>query len=141
MGKCSSSICEDIDHPMRPFCRQTCKLCELDALKGKCTGLPSNISRLITEEKFPVTQGAEVKVSCEEGYKIDGDDVITCQDGTIFSWEEEEPECEVIEEIKECADVRVNNCKKLQKMKPSKLKKKCKKSVWKKSCPLTCGVC
>ncbi|XP_063685269.1 uncharacterized protein LOC134819306 [Bolinopsis microptera] len=140
--KCSESICNDMNHQMRPFCRKTCKLCDPGSITGKCTGLPGNISRLITDEKFPIIRGTPVKVRCEKGYKIDGDEVITCRDGEVFTWEEEEPECELIqiEEEEQCVDVRAKNCKRL-KSKPDRIKKKCKKSIWKKSCPQTCGAC
>ena len=64
---------------------------------GECTGLPRNISRLVTEEQFPVLSGTPVRVSCKKGYELDGNDVIVCLEGRQFSWEEEEPECEPIQ--------------------------------------------
>ena len=41
--------------------------------------------------------GTPVRVSCKKGYELDGNDVIVCLEGRLFSWEEEEPECEPIQ--------------------------------------------
>ncbi|KAL5266886.1 hypothetical protein ACHWQZ_G004056 [Mnemiopsis leidyi] len=138
--KCTESICEKSGHPMRSFCQKTCRRFGPDNLKGECTGLPRNISRLVTQETFPVLPGTPVRVSCKTGYRLDGNDVIYCVKGREFSWEEEEPECEPIQSNTECKDVREKNCKKLKK-KPEKLERKCQKSLWRQSCPLTCGRC
>ena len=49
--------------------------------------------KLITTNKFPVDYGSLVSVSCEEGYKLIGDNVITCVKDREFS-HEVEPHCQ-----------------------------------------------
>ena len=43
-----------------------------------CTGLPESWTGVTTETVFPVSDGATLAVSCQEGYKNTGSDEITC---------------------------------------------------------------
>ena len=47
---------------------------------------------MISEDKFPVIEGTSVTLHCEEGYRLLGDDVITCQHGTQYYFRQE-PRC------------------------------------------------
>ena len=90
----ASHVNSDIRLRIACLIKQESQVLNINIFSGKCTGLPTNISRLVTDAQFPVSQGTPVKVGCEEGFTVDGNDVITCVKGTLFSWEEEEPECE-----------------------------------------------
>ena len=50
-----------------------------------CTGLP-DIAELKTTASFPVNYGDTVTVTCATGYELAGDDVITCNWDTLFSY-------------------------------------------------------
>ena len=47
---------------------------------------------MISEEQFPVSEGAAVSLRCKDGYWMQGDDVVTCQYGNQFFFREE-PSC------------------------------------------------
>ncbi|KAL5272348.1 hypothetical protein ACHWQZ_G000534 [Mnemiopsis leidyi] len=60
----------------------------------KCSGLPSDMTDLVTSTSFPVEYSSVVTVSCDPhlGYELRGDQTITCEDGTIYSFVEK-PRC------------------------------------------------
>ena len=43
-----------------------------------CTGLPESWTGVLTDAEFPVSRNTTLTVSCVEGYKNIGSDVITC---------------------------------------------------------------
>ena len=43
-----------------------------------CTGLSESWTGVTTESEFSVSHGITLNVSCQEGYKNTGSDVITC---------------------------------------------------------------
>ena len=45
-----------------------------------------------TTSVFPVVPGTEVKLTCETGYTLEGDDVIICVKGTNYAFDNE-PGC------------------------------------------------
>ena len=55
-------------------------------ISDTCTELPA-ISNIRTAEAFPVNYGTEVTVSCSTDYKLYGDEVITCQQGVVFHYD------------------------------------------------------
>ena len=59
-----------------------------------CTGLPSYIANLMTTAEFPVDYGSEVTVQCEDNYSLIGQNTLTCQKDTVFTFTQE-PECEL----------------------------------------------
>jgi len=50
-----------------------------------CSGLPE-IANLATTATFPINYGDAVTVTCPTGHVLDGDDVITCNWDTVFSY-------------------------------------------------------
>jgi hypothetical protein len=50
-----------------------------------CTSLPDIANLEIESGKLPVEQGTEITVKCNEGYKLQGNNVITCNHGTFFT--------------------------------------------------------
>ncbi|KAL5260150.1 hypothetical protein ACHWQZ_G010311 [Mnemiopsis leidyi] len=57
---------------------------EPQCVLNECTSLPS-LPKIETDVPFPVVIGTKVKVKCKEGHKLQGDDVITCVNGTLFN--------------------------------------------------------
>lgn len=50
-----------------------------------CNILP-DIAHLVVESgELPVNQGTPVTVECRDGYSLEGDNVITCQNGNVFT--------------------------------------------------------
>ena len=58
----------------------------------KCLAHPE-IENLFTTTEFPVNHGSTVSVSCDSGYKLVGDKVITCVRDKQFSYGIE-PHCQ-----------------------------------------------
>ena len=57
-----------------------------------CTSLPPEILYLQTDTTFPVSYGTMVTVSCTENRQLRGDEMITCNMGTEFVYQEK-PKC------------------------------------------------
>ena len=57
-----------------------------DGYRGipKCVSLPEIPHLELKTGELPVNQGSEVEVKCSAGYRLDGDDVITCNQGDKF---------------------------------------------------------
>ena len=64
--------------------KKTCSFHQLIALSDKCSSLPP-LPNIKTDVKFPVVIGTRVKVECQEGYTLEGDNVITCVEGTHYN--------------------------------------------------------
>ena len=59
----------------------------LFAIPDTCFGLPADIDNIRTDQTFPVDLGETVLISCVSGYKLSGDDTLTCQKGTHFAYD------------------------------------------------------
>jgi len=57
-----------------------------------CSSLPPDIQYLKTEVIFPVNYGTGVTVSCSDDKELRGDEVITCNQGTEFLYQDK-PKC------------------------------------------------
>ena len=59
-----------------------------------CSGLPPEVKFLHTSQQFPVVPGTHVTVSCDPTLNVElrGDNVITCLDGTLYTFTEK-PRC------------------------------------------------
>ncbi|XP_063693433.1 uncharacterized protein LOC134825211 isoform X2 [Bolinopsis microptera] len=51
----------------------------------QCTGFKATWTNMITTTMFPVIQGTELSLSCEQGYGLKGDDTVTCVTDTEFT--------------------------------------------------------
>lgn len=60
-------------------------------ISEKCTGLPE-IDNLKTESEFSIDYGTLVTVSCEEGYKHQGDQILQCIENQDFNFDNK-PTC------------------------------------------------
>ena len=60
-------------------------------LPDTCEDLP-DIFNLRTDSVFPVNFGTAVTVACIPGYYFEGDSIITCVEGRVFSYGEK-PSC------------------------------------------------
>ena len=47
---------------------------------------------MVTTSAFPVSTLTVVTVSCDEGYQLNGDETITCEKDTTFTYETQ-PSC------------------------------------------------
>ena len=52
-----------------------------------CVSLPDIPHLELKTGVLPVNQGGEIEVKCRDGYRLDGDDVITCIQGDEFAGE------------------------------------------------------
>ena len=52
-----------------------------------CVSLPGIPHLELKTGEIPVNQGGEIEVKCRDGYRLDGDDVITCIQGDEFAGE------------------------------------------------------
>ena len=57
-----------------------------------CSGLPPDILHLKTDASFPVSYSKVVSVSCSGDRELRGDNVITCNQGTEFHFQNK-PKC------------------------------------------------
>ena len=53
---------------------------------SECTALPAIWSNMDTDTVFPINSGEVAIVTCSTGYRLSGDNNITCQEGTEFSY-------------------------------------------------------
>ena len=60
---------------------------------SECSGLDSSWDNLETTTQFPVNCGTTVTVSCGPGYELKGDNQITCDRDTSFTYDTE-PTCQ-----------------------------------------------
>ena len=67
------------------------KLKKLLSISETCNGLPE-IQNLVTDSPFPINHGAVVAVSCEKGYRHQGDQVLECNEDQDFRFNTE-PSC------------------------------------------------
>ena len=58
----------------------------------KCTGLDTKWSNMVASNEFPVLNGTNVFLRCEDGYHQSGDSEITCQQDTQYYYVTE-PKC------------------------------------------------
>lgn len=49
-----------------------------------CTALPDTANLEIDSGTLPVEQGAKVTVKCSDGYRLEGNTIITCHQGKVF---------------------------------------------------------
>ena len=55
-----------------------------------CTGLKSSWKNMFAvNNTFPVTKGTAVTLSCNAGYQLDGDNPVTCDQDTEFTYSDE----------------------------------------------------
>ena len=50
-----------------------------------CDSLPSIDNLELETGQLPVNQGTKITVKCTDGYSLEGDRVITCQQGNVFT--------------------------------------------------------
>ena len=50
-----------------------------------CTSLPDKANLEIESGKLPVEQGTEITVKCSEGFRLEGNSVLTCNHGNFLS--------------------------------------------------------
>ena len=74
--------------------------CDSKICLESCSGLPPEIEHLQTETNWPVSYRTAVTVKCSEGRELRGDEVITCEQDTTFSFLDK-PRCN---EMGKCSD-------------------------------------
>ena len=57
-----------------------------------CESLPSSWKQVETESQFPIPPGSEVSLKCSPGHSLTGDDIVTCDEGTTFLFNDS-PSC------------------------------------------------
>ncbi|XP_063693307.1 semaphorin-5B-like [Bolinopsis microptera] len=58
-----------------------------------CTGLDDKWTNMETSTDFPVLLGSKISLRCIEGYRLKGDNMVSCQRETQFNYDTE-PNCE-----------------------------------------------
>ena len=59
----------------------------------KCNSLKESWTNMIADKAFPVAAGTVLTLSCQTGYKLQGDNIVTCTKETEFTHTGTEPKC------------------------------------------------
>ena len=59
----------------------------------KCDGLKSSWTNMVADKTFPVAAGIVLTLSCQTGYLLQGDNIVTCTKETEFTHTGTEPQC------------------------------------------------